>query len=56
MFRLLGVATLLLRPAVWILLGAAFFGGVLYERAAGEIRCEDAGGDWRYGLCEGIPG
>ncbi|MDJ1006726.1 MAG: hypothetical protein QNJ13_02785 [Paracoccaceae bacterium] len=56
MLRLFGIATLLLRPAVWFLLGAAFFGGVLYERAAAELRCEDAGGAWAYGLCEGLPG
>lgn len=56
MARLFGLVTLLLRPAVWVLVAAAFFGGVLYERAAGELRCEEAGGAWRYGLCEGVPG
>ena len=56
MFRLLGLATLLLRPAIWLLIGAAFFSGVLYERAAAEARCEAAGGAWRSGLCEGVTG
>jgi len=55
MFRLLGLATLFLRPAVWLLIGGAFFSGVLYERAAAEARCEAAGGAWRSGLCEGVP-
>ena len=56
MFRLVGFATLLLRPAVWVFVIAAFFSGVLYERAAAEARCEAAGGAWRFGLCEGVAG
>lgn len=56
MARLLGLVTLLLRPAVWLLIAAAFFSGVLYERAAAELRCENAGGAWRHGLCEGVTG
>lgn len=55
MLRLLGFATLLIRPGVWVLIGAAAVGGVLYERAAAEARCAEAGGTWRSGLCRGLP-
>lgn len=54
MLRLFGIATLLLRPAVWLMVGAAFMGGVAYERGAGQDRCQVAGGDWRSGLCAGV--
>lgn len=54
MFRLLGTATLLLRPAVWLFLGAAFMGGILFERASAEVRCDSEGGVWRDGLCAGV--
>ncbi len=54
MLRLIGFATLLIRPGVWVLIGAAAVGGVLYERANSETRCEDAGGRWQGGLCRGL--
>ena len=53
MFRLFGLATLLIRPAVWVLVAAAFGGGLVYERGAAEKRCDDIGGVWERGLCAG---
>ncbi|MEL7104812.1 MAG: hypothetical protein AAGM21_02760 [Pseudomonadota bacterium] len=54
MLRLIGFATLLIRPGVWVLIAAAACGGVLYERANAEARCEEAGGRWSGGLCRGV--
>ncbi|MEO1239166.1 MAG: hypothetical protein AAFW64_05810 [Pseudomonadota bacterium] len=54
MLRLFGFATLLLRPGVWVLIAAAAGGGMLYERANAEARCEEAGGTWSAGLCRGV--
>lgn len=51
---MLGLATLLLRPTVWVLVAAAFFAGVFYERTEGEARCLSAGGAWDSGVCEGV--
>ncbi|MEL7027004.1 MAG: hypothetical protein AAGO57_07225 [Pseudomonadota bacterium] len=51
MLRLFGFATLLIRPGVWVLIGAAFLGGIAYEKSAQLSRCDDAGGAMASGVC-----
>ena len=52
--RLLGLFTLLIRPGFWLLLGAAFLAGMLFERMHQQDLCEESGGQWmRAGFCAG---
>ncbi|WP_177170690.1 MULTISPECIES: hypothetical protein [Lentibacter] len=36
-----------------VLIGAAFLGGVVYEKSSHADRCLNAGGNVKTGLCEG---
>ena len=36
-----------------VLIGAAFLGGVVYEKSSHADRCLNAGGSVKTGLCEG---
>ncbi len=52
--RLFGLFTLLIRPAVWLLLGAAFVAGMFYEKTHQRDLCDRSGGTWmRGGFCQG---
>ncbi len=55
--RLFGLFTLFLRPAFWLLLGAAFLAGMFYERAYQQSSCDSVGGEWsRERGCQGAGG